>query len=134
MSAAQAPRLLYRPMLRDEAGRPRLGERANMLGVRPGFDIPVLPDGNVMAGQGGMSVTPDDPAYLPPHVRPERLGGRGKLPVFVLAATRLGSALSYRPDPGHPGRHGFVEPAGAMPLAAYQTALAHTQDAWEESA
>lgn len=100
MTVAHAPTLLYRPMLRDDAGRPRCGDRANMLGARPVVDIPVQENGTVATGQGGMSVTPDDPAYLPPHVRPERLGGRGKLPVFVIAPSGLGSTLSYRPDPG----------------------------------
>lgn len=102
-----------------------------MLGVRPGVDI--LPDdsGSVRGGGGGLSVTPDDPARLPPHLRPGRLGGRGKLPVFETSVNSLGSSLGYRADPGHPDRHGFIEPAYVMLLDELQLALAATAPAWK---
>jgi hypothetical protein len=77
-------------------------------------------------------VTPDDPALLPPHARPQRLGGLGKLPIFGLETDRLGDALAYRADPAASDRHGFVEPGGRMPFEAYQAALAGTQPDWRE--
>lgn len=105
-----------------------------MLGVRPGVALRPDDTGRVVGGQGGLSVTPDDPMRLPPHVRPPRFGGKGKLPVFELPAGSLGGALSYRADPEHPERHGFVEPGAPMHLSEYQSALASTQSGWEEVA
>jgi hypothetical protein len=80
-----------------------------------------------------MSVTPDDAARLPPHVRPASLpGGRGKLPVFSLQSAFLGGSLEIRRDPAHPDRHAFVEPARTMGLVEFQTALGFTRDYWQE--
>jgi hypothetical protein len=46
----------------------------------------------------------------------------------------VGSAVSdklyLRPDPDHPAKHGFVEPAERMPLACFQAALVATRDLW----
>ncbi len=118
-------------MCRDEAGLPLCGSTANMLGVRPGVDIHPDETGRVLSGQGGLSVTPDDPKLLPLHVRPPRYGGKGKLPVFELPTASLGTSLRYRPDPGRPDRHGFVEPGAPMPLGEYQAALAASRSAWK---
>jgi hypothetical protein len=79
-----------------------------------------------------MSVTPDDPALLPPHARPQRLGGLGRLPIFGLETNRLSHALVYRADPDAADRHGFVEPSVRMLFEAYQAALAETQPDWRE--
>jgi hypothetical protein len=119
-------------MRKDESGRPRCGAQGNLLGARPRVDIYPDAANNVTDGAGGMSVTPDDPAHLPPHVRPQRLGGIGKLPVFELETVRLGEKLTYRPDPERPDRHGFVEPRELMSFGEYQAALAFTQPDWKE--
>jgi hypothetical protein len=123
---------VFRVMLKAEGGEPLRGDGDCMLGARVPIDVKVDPDGQVHPDRGGMSVTPDDPARLPPHFRPVSLGGYGKLPVFGIGVARLGERLSYRPDPKKPARHGFVEPALTMPLATYRTALAATAPAWEE--
>lgn len=52
---------IYRCMRPDPDGLPRLGASLSTLGVRPGKDIPVLPDGSVAPKTGGMSVTPENP-------------------------------------------------------------------------
>jgi hypothetical protein len=119
-------------MRKDETGRPRCGSQGSLLGVRPGVDI--IPDASnlVDRGTGGMSVTPDDPARLPPHARPQRLGGLGRLPIFGLETDRLGELLAYRPDPVAPNRHGFVEPSKRMSFDDYQAALAATRCDWRE--
>ena len=130
--AVSAPLRVFRAMRADGAKRPLCGSESNMLGVRPGIDV--FPDegGNVREGGGGLSVTPDDPARLPPHLRPARLGGRGKLPVFEAPVIGLGNSLGYRADPAHPDRHGFIESASAVLMEEFQAALAATAPAWKE--
>jgi hypothetical protein len=122
-------------MRKDATGRPQVGNKREELGVRPGYDIPVNA-GIVSPRTGGMSTTPDDPARLPPFLRPPRfgIGGFGTLPVFVFDLTRLGSRLTYRPDPDpkKAQQHGFVEPNQSMTIDAYQVALAATQTDWME--
>jgi hypothetical protein len=118
-------------MRSDETGQPLCGSESNMLGVRPGVDIRPDHVGQVLSGRGGLSVTPDDPKLLPPHVRPPRFGGKGKLPVFELPTASLGALLRYRPDAERPDRHGFVEPAAPVAFSDYQAALAASQSAWE---
>ena len=103
-----------------------------MLGARPGVDIHLDAASLVQGGTGGMSVTPDNPLRLPVHVRPLRLGGIGKLPVFELHAARLGERLAYRADPKAPDRHGFIEPSQPMSFDSYQAAIAQTQSSWTE--
>jgi hypothetical protein len=126
------PRRLFRAMRKGEEGFPSCGSGSSQLGVRPGADIPNGPDELVHPGTGGMSVTPDDPARLPPHVRPRWLGGQGKLPVFQLEFAALAPPLGVRLDPKHPERHAFVEPVSTMALNEYQAALCSTQALWRE--
>jgi hypothetical protein len=129
----QAPKRVFRAMRRASNGQPACGSGACQLGVRPGTDIPVDADGFARPQSGGLSVTPTDIRYLPPHVRPIRFpGGRGKLPVFGLYTTHLRAPLSFRLDPGNPERHAFVEPDSVMLLRDYQTALCATAVRWQE--
>ena len=129
----QAPERVFRAMRRASNGQPACGSGACQLGVRPGTDIPVDADGFVRPQSGGLSVTPIDIRYLPPHVRPIRFpGGRGKLPVFGLHTAHLRMPLMLRLDPGNPERHAFVEPDAAMLLRDYQTALCATASHWQE--
>jgi hypothetical protein len=134
MSATERghPRRLFRAMRRGDGGAPQCGSAGNHLGIRPGFDIPTSPDELVHPGMGGMSVTPDDPARLPPHVRPSWLGGQGKLPVFALDFAGIGAPLGLRLDPKHPERHAFVEPTMMMTVDEYQAALCSTRASWRE--
>ena len=119
-------------MLKSVGGAPLVGTGDAMLGARVPIDIKTDLDGLVHPGRGGMSVTPDDPARLPPHFRPASLGGFGKLPVFGVETTKLGDLLFYRPDLKKPTRHGYVEPRTVMAIAAYQVAIAATGPHWQE--
>lgn len=113
--------------------RPTCGTGDYMLGARVGVDV--KPDGeNIVHPGRGVSVAPDDPVHLPPHLRPETLGGFGRLPVFALEIVRLGPNLAYRSSRSKPDRHGEIEPNEPMQLADYQEALCMTGPDWERKA
>jgi hypothetical protein len=102
-----------------------------MLGVRPGIDVRPDAHGQVHPG-GGMSVTPEDPKRLPLHLRPEALGGLGRLPVFHIDVGILGGCLKYVPSARKPTHHGQIEPAAPVPLATFQNELCATSGSWTE--
>jgi hypothetical protein len=71
--------VLFRAMREDGNGNPEIGPNARCLGVRPGIDVPAKVGRNVVhPGQGGMSVSPDDPMKLPYFCRPPGFQGTGK--------------------------------------------------------
>ena len=122
---------LYRTFVTDDENRPKVGVGNFMLGARVPIDIKPDASGIVHPAKGGMSVTPNDPSGLPPHLRPLDLpGGQSTLPVFFIPASKLGARLRFQPASRHPERHGFVEPAMAMKLEAYQNALGDTVTDW----
>jgi hypothetical protein len=134
--------LIYRSMTREDDDRPRIEGSSRGLGVRvppdPNADIALDADGNVHPATGGMSVAPNW-RQLPRFRIPRRLRS------IVPAATgsdrdccwRMGAGpfedgalcneLFLRTDSN---AHGTVDPAIAMPLARYQSALAATRDQW----
>lgn len=121
---------LFRAMRADQNGLPEVGANARSLGVRPGTDTTAaLGQDVVQPGVGGLSVSPDQPTNLPYFRRPQELGGTGKDPVWSIDSNRLAPDLRYRVDPTTP-THGFIEPAHAMTLDAYQAALAATHAMW----
>lgn len=93
-------------------------------------DVRLDPAGLVQPRKGGMSVTPDDPKHLPAEFLPETLGGLGRLPLYSIRSSDLGSNLIARPDPRKADRHAFVEPAAPMPIADLQQALCRTAPSW----
>lgn len=125
--------LLFRAMKETSDSLPEIGPSTRTLGVRPGIDVPAQnPSDVVWPGQGGMSVSPDDPAYLPDFRRPPEFGGTGNDPVWIIHDDNLGPDLIYRPDPAKPGTHGFIEPGRPMTVQAYQNALGATQSRWNK--
>ena len=109
-------------------GLPAVGQSARALGVRPPTDpTPDVLADPVSPGGGGLSVAPLDPQNLPPFRRPAALGGRGRDPVWVIAAHDLGPDLAFRRDSA---THGLIEPARPMTLLEYETALAATRTRW----
>ena len=79
-----------------------------------------------------MSVTPKDPKLLPPHLRPEILGGFGRLPIFFISVDALSSALIYVPSAKNPARHGQIEAAMATTLGSFQSELCATRCLWNQ--
>jgi hypothetical protein len=121
---------IFRTMLQRDNGVPLCGSDDCMLGVRPGVDVQPNGDGLVHPGRGGMSATPNNPIALPPHLRPESLGGFSRLPVFFVSVETLPQSLSYVPSQKRPERHGEVEPANTTPLESFQRALCATANLW----
>ena len=125
---------LYRATRESSGGVPESGASARTLGVRPRFDVLAGNPGDfVQPGQGGLSVSPDDPMNLPHFRRPPAFHGVGRDPVWSLKDSDLGPDLVYRPDPARSG-HGFVEPARPMTLREFGDALAQTQGRWRKLA
>lgn len=129
---------VYRLMKR-EADRPKIGDAAMCLGVRPG-EVPVNPAGFVGPGTGGLSVY-DALRSIPAGMLPKRLRSlipgavnSNNLTVWALgegpfAEGPIADEFVLRIDPDDP-KHGFIEPRDIMPLGEYQSALARTVDSW----
>jgi hypothetical protein len=129
---------IYRSMI-DEGGKPVIGDKARMLGVRTnGTDIPIDGDGSVQPGTGGLSVSPnwqDLPLFLIPRrlqsiVKDARGNNRlacFRLSDFSFAAAQIDEQLWMRPDSVN---HGIIEPTYKMKFDDYQRALAATRDSW----
>lgn len=123
---------LFRAMKQTISGEPQLGGSARTLGVRLGKDIAALSGVElVQPGEGGLSVSPDDPRFLPVFRRPPLFGGTGVDPIWFLQDTDLGPTLCYRRDPARSG-HGFIEPAFPMTADEYRQALEATQSLWRQ--
>jgi hypothetical protein len=120
---------LYRVMKVDADGRPRVGARGYMLGVRPTdpnntdprrrFDVAAVADTDAVSPGEGLSTS------LDPAVLVVRTGEA----LFVIDTADLGVGLKENPD--HPP-HCLIEPASPMPLGDFQQALADTRDLWEQ--
>ena len=119
-------------MMADDDGFPRAGTTGRYLGVRPGVDVPVGPDGFVEPETEGMSVAPPPVDNLQTHRRPPEFGGTGKDPVFELETDELPEGLRYRPDPADPEGHGFIEPARRMTFGEYERAVHETRTLWRQ--
>jgi hypothetical protein len=100
---------------------PRTGASAFTLGARLRKDLFESEDGTVRPGTGGISVAPDNPAFLAPFAL--RQLREGSLVLFAIATSELGQNLAFRRDPDSPESHGFIEPSRPTTFEAYQDAL-----------
>jgi hypothetical protein len=124
---------LYRAMRADSDGMPAVGPTARTLGVRgleaaPFEDVPALQPTDVVPPRvGGMSVTPNDPIYLPPLRLPMSMGGKGKDPIWQIDTADIGPDLLFRQDST---THGLLEPVRPMTRGGLQSALEATRPKW----
>ena len=134
--------LIYRAMIVDGDGRPKVAPTSRGLGVRvpPAAKPDITPDaaGLVKPGTGGMSVSPNW-RDLPYWLIPARLShlvygaiGRDDAACFRMGDGPFASGpvtvgLDLRVDGP---THGLVEPASETAVADYQQALADTRDEW----
>ena len=119
---------LYRVMKVAPDGKPLVGKRRNMLGVRPTdpantdpsrrFDVAAVNDTDLVHPGKGLSTSPD-----PDSLRVSR----GEA-VFEIETDELAPDLA--PNPDHPG-HVLLEPSRSMPLSDFQQALVDTRDLWQ---
>jgi hypothetical protein len=119
---------LYRVMRVAADGKPEVGTRGSMLGVRPTdptntdpkaiFDVDAVNDADTVKPGKGLSTSPDANARQ----------ARKNQAVFEIDTDDLGPDL--RPNEDSPG-HCLIEPAQPMTLAEYQAALEATRDLWQ---
>jgi len=118
---------LYRVMKLDADGKPLIGIKGYMLGVRPTdpnstdgrrrFDVKAVNPADTVSPGEGLSTSLD----------PTSQKVRTNETLFELESDALPAELREFPDHG---LHCLVEPPGPMTLEAFQQALADTRDLW----
>jgi hypothetical protein len=110
------------------------------LGVRPGVDVDLDPQGNVLVNGKGMSVVPNwrdiNVNRIPKRLRSIVPGAGGSNNTFCFRTGNgafmqgaFANGLTLEPDSA---THGNVAPAQVVPLATYETDLAATRPDWQE--
>jgi hypothetical protein len=144
-------KLYYRSMAEDN-GKPRIGQSARLLGVRPGVDIDIkqVPagyldeQGYLLSDEGheslgesvavairnakGMSVSLTIDG-LPAFRKPTKLGGTGKDSLWQIDDSKISGDLEAVQDSA---THVSILPRATMLLEKYEAALANTQNDWEK--
>jgi hypothetical protein len=135
---------IVRPMLHDN-GIPRIGVKANCLGVRPGYDVKEEA-GHVKLDRSGMSVNDrlaSVPSFLQSQLEDTGLNGADgpkKLRLFIhgtggFIEERVANGLTLYFKTENEGTPvltaGNVAPETEMTLAEYQSVLAATQLEWQ---
>lgn len=125
---------VFRVMKREQDGLPTVAQASNALGVRPGIDIDVDPQGNAISNDKGMSVAPSWRDISPRRI-PKRLGGQGSnhSAAFTLGsgpfqAEAIATGLELFPDGP---THGVIRPTQPVPLTQYEADLAATRADWQ---
>ena len=129
---------VFRVMKKDADGLPLVGQTS--LGIRPGIDIDLDDQSNVLVNGKGMSVAPNwrdiNVNRIPKRLRSIVLGAGGSNNTFCCrfgtgAFSRgvFASGLTLEPDSA---QHGNAAPAQVVPLTAYEADLAATRPDWQE--
>lgn len=126
--------LVFRAMKRDTDGLPTVAPAASALGVRPGTDIDVDPQGHVVVNKKGMSVSPSWREMSIFRI-PKRLGGQGsnttycfKMGTGPFQQGSLAPGLELVPDGQS---HGVVRPEKSVPLREFEADLGATRAGWQ---
>jgi hypothetical protein len=120
---------LFRLMKVDADGKPRVGDRAMALGVRPADPTNPAKRSDVLAAtdtepvrpfEGGLScyADPADIALAAKQLQLWSIDERDVPPELLVRLTG-------------PGSHHHIEPGDEMPLAEFQQLLADTRDFWQ---
>jgi hypothetical protein len=129
---------VFRVMKKDADGFPRVSQ--SNLGVRPGFDVDVNAQNNVLLNGQGMSVAPNwrdiNVNRIPRRLRSLVPGAGGSNNTFCFRTGNgpflngaFANGLTLEVDSA---THGNVVPAQTVPLAAYEADLAATRANWQE--
>ena len=129
---------VFRVMRKELDGLPTVSQTS--LGVRPGIDVDLDTQNNVLVNAKGMSVAPNwrdiNVNRVPKRIRPIVPGASGSNSTFCF---RMGdgafvqgpfaNGLTLEPDSP---THGNVAPALVVPFAAYEADIAATRPDWQE--
>ena len=129
---------VFRVMRKEPDGLPTVSQTG--LGVRPGVDVDLDAQDNVLVNGKGMSVAPNwrdiSRNRIPKRRRALVPGARGSNNTscfrtghgpFLQGPFAIG--LTLEPDSA---KHGNVAPAKVVPLVAYEADIATTRPGWEE--
>ena len=125
-------------MRKESDGLPTVNPTS--LGVRPGFDVDLDAQSNVVVNGKGMSVAPNwrdiNVNRVPKRLRPIVPGAGGSNNTFCFRAGHgafvqgaFANGLTLEPDSP---THGNVAPAQVVPFATYEADLAATRPDWQE--
>jgi hypothetical protein len=131
---------IYRAMVEEDDGMPKLGPVAIKLGIRRGKDI--VPDSAGLVHRpafrydepNGLSCVPTI-QELPRFSLPVEWGGTNrKTSVWKIEASDLGPDLVAGEDtePGATDRHISIGPSRTMPYDYYQKAIEATRASWRK--
>jgi hypothetical protein len=131
--------LVFRVMKKSDDGLPTVEQSAHGLGVRPGTDVDVDAQGNVIVNGKGMSVSSSwrviSVLRIPRRLRDKVPGARGSNNRFCFRtgegpfqAGEFSSNLDFVPDSA---THGCVTPARYVSLSQYESDLAATRPDWQ---
>lgn len=129
---------VFRVMRKDSDGLPTVSQTS--LGVRPGADVDLDAQNNVLVNGKGMSVAPNwrdvNVNRIPKRLRSIVSGAGGSNNTFCFCTGTgafvqgiFANGLTLEPDSA---THGNVAPAQVVPLATYEVDLAATRPDWQE--
>ncbi len=129
---------VFRVMRKEPDGLPTVSQTS--LGVRPGVDVDLDAQNEVMVNGKGMSVAPNwrdiNVNRIPKRLRPIMPGANGSNNTFCFRTGDgafgqgvFANGLTLEPDSA---THGNVAPAQVVPFATYEADIAATRPAWQE--
>jgi len=129
---------VFRVMKKEADGLPTVSPTS--LGVRPGVDVDLDPQVNVLVNGKGMSVAPNwrdiNVNRIPKRLRSIVPGAGGSNNTFcfrigngAFVQGAFANGLTLEPDST---THGNIAPAQVVPLTNYETDLAASRQNWQE--